>query len=199
MEQLHADGIEARRVLAHPAQDAAKRILLLDCQRQRRELRAEALVNRGVLVDRAAETVVARTLWKPGIYDLVLVDLRGADADCAAFIAYVQGESTGQRFGFYLAQAPYVTASARECRDALDEETFRRVAADGNPPGEAGLHCDGTGLKVAARRIAALKQMARIKTQPRETSRLPEFREERARATSVSEAVRRADRLLGGA
>lgn len=114
MEQLHAAVSQPQRLLSHAPQDAAKRILLLDCDDRRRHVRAEALIERGVLVDRAAETMVARTLWKPGAYDLVLIDLRGADADCAAFIAYVQGKCAHQKFAFYLAQRPYVTASAAE-------------------------------------------------------------------------------------
>jgi len=60
MEPLHAIAPQPPRLPSHPPQDAAKRILLLDRDDRRREVRAEALINRGVLVDRAAETVVAR-------------------------------------------------------------------------------------------------------------------------------------------
>jgi len=151
MEPLHAS----------VPQDAAKRILLLDFDNRRREIRAEALINRGVLVDRAAETVVARTLWKPGTYDLVLIDLRGADADCATFIAFVQGECAHQKFGFYLAQRPYVTASAAECRSSM----LRRVGAGHDP--DATRSPGRTSVTEAARRIAALRQAARLNAQPR--------------------------------
>ena len=54
MEPLHASLPQPQRLLSHPPQEAAKRILLLDCDDRRRVVRAEALMNRGVLVDRAA-------------------------------------------------------------------------------------------------------------------------------------------------
>jgi len=144
MEQLPTAVSQPQRLLSHAPQDAAERILLLDCDDRRRHVRAEALIERGVLVDRAAETMVARTLWKPGAYDLVLIDLRGADADCAAFIAFVQGEFPHQKFGFYLAQRPYVTASAAECRSSMHQQTLRRAEADHHPdatrsPGSTGV------------------------------------------------------------
>ena len=187
MEQLHAAVSQPQHLLSHAPQDAAKRILLLDCDDRRRQVRAEALIERGVLVDRAAETMVARTLWKPGAYDLVLIDLRGADADCAAFIAFVQGECAHQKFGFYLAQRPYVTASIAECRSSM-----LRGAGAGHDSG-ATRTPGRTSVTEAARRIAALRQAARLNAQPRKEPQA-EVREERP----ASDAVKLASRLLGG-
>jgi len=180
MEPLHVSVPQPQRLLSHPPQEAAKRILLLDCDDRRRVVRAEALMNRGVLVDRAAETVVARTLWKPGTYDLVLIDLRGADADCATFIAFVQGECPHQKFGFYLAQRPYVTTSAAECRSSMHQQTLRRAVADHDPSADPTRSPGGTGVAEAARRIAALRQSARLNAQAREEPQAPEVREERS-------------------
>jgi len=188
MEPLHAS----------VPQDAAKRILLLDFDNRRREIRAEALINRGVLVDRAAETVVARTLWKPGTYDLVLIDLRGADPDCATFIAFVQGECAHQKFGFYVPQRPYVTASAAECRSSMHQQTLRRAGADHDPSADPTRSPGGAGVAEAARRIAALRQSARLNAQAREEPQAPEVREERFPAISASDAVKLAGRVLGG-
>lgn len=197
MEQLHASLPQPKRLVSHPPEDAAKRILLLDCDNRRREARAEALINRGALVDRAAATFVARTLWKPGTYDLVLVDLRGADADCAAFISFVHGECAHQKFGFYVSQPPYVTASAAECRSSLQRQTLRRADPHPQAADPAPKH-GGTGLAVAARRIAAARQLAQIAAQAPEEPQAPEVREERSRGVSVSDAVRLAGRVLGG-
>ncbi len=198
MEPLHAIAPQPQRLPSHPPQDAAKRVLLLDRDDRRREVRAEALINRGILVDRAAETVVARTLWKPSAYDLVLIDLRGADADCATFIAFVQGECPHQKFGFYLAQRPYVTASAAECRSSIHHQTLRRGVADHDPSTDPSRGPGGTGVTEAARRIAALRQSARLRAQAREKPQAPEVQEEPFPEISASEAARLARRVLGG-
>jgi hypothetical protein len=147
-------------------------------------------------VDRAAETMVARTLWKPGAYDLVLIDLRGADADCAAFIAFVQGECPHQKFGFYLAQRPYVTASAAECRSSMHQQTLRRAGANHHP--DATRSPGSTGVAEAARRIAALRRTARLNAPARKEPQAQEVREERFPEISVSDVVKLASRVLGG-
>ena len=198
MEPSRVSVPQPQRLLSHPPQEAAKRILLLDCDDRRRVVRAEALMNRGVLVDRAAETVVARTLWKPGTYDLVLIDLRGADADCATFIAFVQGECPHQKFGFYLAQRPYVTASAAECRSSMHQQTLRRAVADRDPSADPTRSPGGAGVAEAARRIAALRQSARLDAQAREEPQALEDREGRFPPISESDAARLARRVLGG-
>lgn len=180
------------------AEDAAKRILLLDCDNLRREIRAKALMNRGALVDRAAETAVARTLWKPGTYDLILVDLRGADADCAAFISFVHGACAGQKFGFYIAQPPYLTASVARCRSALQQSIHRAVADRAPHDGHSARNGDRTGLAVASQRIADARQSARLRAHEPEATQGLRIREEPSRPRSISDAVRLAGRVLGG-
>jgi len=197
MEPLHASAPQPQGRLSHPPQEAAKRILLLDCDDRRRVVRAEAMINRGVLVDHAAKTVVARSLWKPGTYDLVLIDLRGADADCATFITFVQGECAHQKFGFYVPQRPYVTASAAECRSSMHQQTLRRAVADHDPSADPTRSSGGAGVAEAARRIAALRQSARLNAQAREEPQAPAVREERFPGISASDAVRLAERVLG--
>ena len=179
---------QPQRLLSHAPQDAAKRILLLDCDDRRRHVRAEALIERGVLVDRAAETMVARTLWQPGAYDLVLIDLRGADADCAAFIAFVQGECAHQKFGFYLAQRPYVTASAAECRSSMRQQAPHHAGADHYP--DATRNPGSSGVAEASRRIAALRRTARLNAQVRKEPQASEVREERFPGISASEVAK---------
>ena len=198
MEPLHASVPQPQGRLLHPPQDAARRILLLDCDNRRRESRAEALLDRGILVDHAANTVVARTLWKPGTYDLVLIDLRGADADCTTFIASVQGECARQKFGFYLAQPPYVTASVAECRSSMHQQKLRRARADQDRSADPTRSPGGTGVTEAARRIAAVRQSARLNAQAREEPQALEGREGRFPPVSESDAARLARRVLGG-
>lgn len=177
------------------SQDAAKKVLLLDCDDRRREARAEAMLSRGLLVDHAAATGVARGLWKPGAYDLVLIDLRGADADCAAFISFIEGEYKRQKFGFYLAQPPYLTASITKCRTLL--QRLARAADPGRGEG-ANQGQAGPGLVRATRRITEGQNLARVRPQTREPAESAEVREERTRDGSISEALRIAGRVLGG-
>jgi CheY-like chemotaxis protein len=198
MEQLQASVPKPERLVSPTPQDGAQRILLLDCDNRRREVRAEALMERGVFVDRAAETAVARTLWKSGAYDLVLIDLRGADADCAAFIAWVQDECSHQKFGFYVTQRPYITASAAACRRSMHQLALRSAATDHHPTADPNRGPGGTSLSTAVRRIAALRQSAHFRAQLREEPQAAEVREERFSGDSLSDAARHASRVLGG-
>lgn len=190
--------LNSRRPEMPPLQDAAKRILLLDCDNRRREVRAEALMSRGALVDCAAETVVARTLWKPNTYDLLLIDMRGADTDCAAFISFVHEECSQQKVGFYVAEPPYVTASVAECRKSIRQQTLGSAVAGRDQLAVPARRPGETGLSVAIRRIAASRQSARLRTQVREQPQGEEVREERSRGVSASDAVKLAARVLGG-
>lgn len=178
--------------------DAASRILLFDHDDRRRRLRVDALRQRGALVDAAAETLAARTLWKPGAYDLLLIDLRGADADCEAFIAFVQQECSGQKFGFYLAHPPYLTGSAAECRTALTADRVHgRNSGRPRPAPAAGNNGEST-LATASRRIAAYRQGAEIRARAQEYRRPSAAREEPSPAPAESHALQLARRLLGG-
>ncbi len=190
MEALHAS------VPPHFVGDAAVRILLLDCDRQRRDRRAEALVSRGALVDQAAESLTAKTLWKPGTYDLVLVELRGADAGCTAFISSVQGECSRQKFGFYLARPPYLTNSAAQCRRSLLEHKPQPVVVEDQA--EDRRH-HRTPLFVATKRIAAARQLGRGQTQIQPDPRMQGLREDNPHRTPASDAVTLARRVLDGA
>lgn len=183
--------------LSHPGTtDAAVRILLLDCDDRRRARRVEALLNRGVLVDQAAESMRATTLWMPGAYDLVLVELRGADAGCTTFISSIQGQCSRQKFGFYIGQRPYLTASAEQGRRWLQDH-FARNAGEGMEPDSACHY--GNRLFVATRRITAARQLARLQAQTQQLPRTPEVREGNPEKTSISDAVTLARQVLGGA
>ena len=171
-----------------PPQEAAKRILLLDCDDRRREIRAEALASRGAVVDCAAGTVVARMLWKPGSHDLVLIDLRGAEAEFETFMSFVQSHGGKQKFGFYVAESPYLTGSAAQCRYSLAQQGQHAMAAEHRGDGR-------TGLSVAVGRIASAKQSALARTR---ASLEAQERELAPKRPSVSAAMTLASRLLGG-
>lgn len=190
MEAFNASGPQPR--LLFPVTDAAVRILLLDGDDRRRGRRAEALLDRGVLVDQAAGSLSATTLWKAGAYDLVLVDLRGADAGCTKFISSVQGECSRQKFGFYVAHRPYLTASAEQCRLSLTNDAV--IEDHSEAPGFQ----RGDRILVATKRIAAARQLARMQAQAQLSPRVPQVPAVSSHGIATSDAVTLARQILGG-
>jgi hypothetical protein len=145
--------------MAQPRQTADKRILLLDGNLERRNSRTKALTDRGALVDGAGNGADARLLWNPGSHELVMIELRNADADIEEFYVYAHAVFRDQRFGFYLTEQPYVTGSyveyeaTRESEVAPPPSKARAFAADAKP------RLYQVGLPEAARRIAAIQQL----------------------------------------
>src|SRR2546430_1608593 len=54
-----------------------KKVLLIDPHQRARDVRARVLRSRGVAVDTAEDLPAARSLWRPKLYDLILLDARG--------------------------------------------------------------------------------------------------------------------------
>jgi len=191
---MHQPSLKDRFLSAQP-QDAAKKILLLDCDDRRRGIRAEALLEAGAVVDVASETQMARTLWKEGSYDLVLVDLRGADGECEAFLLATQADCMRQKFGFFISQRPYITTSAAECRIAIRQE-LTAVTDDPKSASEpAPAPRETTGLAVATRKIRAARHVARAAANQRLLAE--EMEQQRVRVERDSEALQLAKRMLG--
>ena len=155
-------------------------------------------MKRGAQVDSAAETIAARTLWKPGAYDLLLIDLRGVDADCTAFLSFVHRECGNQRFGYYIEQPPYLTASASECRSSMQLKASCGPAAHA-PQSVSDDDRGGNNISVAARRIAAFKQGVRIRigAQVAQEPRDLTIRVGEESSVLVSNAMKIASRILG--
>ena len=183
---------QASQALQGCPPEAAKRILLLDCDDRRREMRAEALASRGAVVDCAAGTIVARMLWKPGSHDLVLIDLRGAEAEFETFMSFVQAHGGSQKFGFYVAEPPYLTGSAAQCRYSLAQQARVPAAAES---GQRNRRGGGTGVSVAVRRIAFAKQTAQAQTRATQEAQERELAPKRP---GTSAAMALASRLLDG-
>ena len=54
-----------------------KKLLLIDTHERAREVRARVLRSRGIEVDATDSLQAARSLWRPRVYDLILLDARG--------------------------------------------------------------------------------------------------------------------------
>ncbi|HZQ91656.1 MAG TPA: hypothetical protein VFA60_07695 [Terriglobales bacterium] len=131
-------------------------VLLVDGNSQRQSGRAAGMRRCGLVVDCARDGVSAYALWQPKMYQLILIDMLGADDLVTAFYRYVQEQSPGQRIGFYRATRPFIVrkhepqpeehAPVRETPEHLQSalaSAARDRAADGS-------------LREAAQRIAAL-------------------------------------------
>jgi len=167
-----------------------RKILLLDANRTSCEARAKALRDRGMHVDCVAGSQDARMVWKPGAYEIVLIDFRTAGEDGRDFYRYAAFAARKQKFGFYMHGAPYLTSSRRQCESAAAAGVLAPPAAPPDPPklewkeGE----CQ-TGLHEAARRIATLRRLTHPGGAPDGA---------KSRAIPAAEAMRIASQVLDG-
>jgi hypothetical protein len=154
-------------------------ILLLDSDPARLQARGVAMRGRGASVTCSSTAVRARSLWKPGSHDLVLIEFGGAGAGFEAFRRYASGMHAPQAFGFYTSLPPYLTLlpPASDALNVLAAPAPSVWAAAVGSATSAGL------IAEASRRIAAIKPIAQIR-KPDQTS-----------AFSFSAAVKAAERV----
>jgi two-component system OmpR family response regulator len=86
-------------------QDRKQKILLLDDDPMLQKLRSTILQRNGFYVDTAAAIAEARALWRPNIYDLVLVDVKSDVRSALDFCEEIKSESREQLF-VVLSQPP---------------------------------------------------------------------------------------------
>jgi hypothetical protein len=89
---------------------ADKKVLLIDRLRATREARAAVLRSRGVEVDEAEEISAARFLWRPNVYDLVMLVLRRYSVEeTREFYEQIKGASPRQQFAFLMGPPRYLS------------------------------------------------------------------------------------------
>ena len=171
------------------------RILLIDGDPIRRDRRAADLRTRGADVECALNGEEARHLWQGGSHTLILVDLRNSDPDVRKFCYGIRNGDRKQKIGYYLPNAPYLTwvipsegeLSVPEVEKPVPEAQVVR-------PFRSTVH----GTPEAARRIAAL----RVLTYPKPSSATATSSSTHAEAPTprmqTSDAMRLAERILGG-
>jgi CheY-like chemotaxis protein len=87
-----------------------KKVLLIDRCQATREVRTAVLRSHGVEVHEAEELSTARFLWRPDLYDLVILDFRRYSSDeTLEFYKQTRDASPGQRFIFLLGPPQYVS------------------------------------------------------------------------------------------
>lgn len=100
------------------------KVLLVDTKGIRRKLRVNALTGRGVEVVCAHDITDARSLWHPGVYNLVLVDHRHDPASAVEFCDEIKATVGGQLTAFLVGKSEYLAASPR-ARVSSDAEPIR--------------------------------------------------------------------------
>jgi hypothetical protein len=154
-------------------------VLLLDSDPVRLEARGAAMRNLGAVVACMATGARARVAWRPGSHRLVLIDFNGAGPGFNSFYQYAAGIAPDQSFAFYTDESPYLSR-------ALPEPPVKTA----EPAGEAvplPTHFAGL-IAEASQRIAAIRPLTR-----------PAKSERRVGSLSFSEAVKAAERIVGGA
>jgi hypothetical protein len=89
---------------------ANKKVLLIDRSQATREARAAVLRSHSVEVDEAEEISAAQFLWRPNVYDLVMLDFRRySPGETLEFYQEVKNRSPRERFVFLLGPPRYLS------------------------------------------------------------------------------------------
>ena len=87
-----------------------KKVLLIDRNQTTRDVRVRVLQSRGVEVHAADSLPVARFLWQPDMYDLILLDLRRhLPGEALEFYEQITTASHKEHFGFLLGPPVYLS------------------------------------------------------------------------------------------
>jgi hypothetical protein len=89
---------------------ADKKVLLIDRCQATREVRAAVLRSHSIDVQEAEDFSVARHLWRPNVYGLVMLAARRySPGETLEFCDRIRDASPGQRFIFLLGPPRYVS------------------------------------------------------------------------------------------
>jgi hypothetical protein len=123
---MHPPPLRGRPILA------GKRVLLIDPHQPTREVRARVLLSRGIEVHVAENLSAARFLWRPGLYDLILLETRrNIPEEVLAFYEQISDASPQEHFAFLVGPPKYLSL-------ALPNE-FRAVGS-GNQQWQETVH-----------------------------------------------------------
>lgn len=137
-----------------------KRVLLVDTSHAKRDLRAEVLRKRGMYVDSAADMAEARSWWRPGLYDLVLINMKRGKGQRDKFCDDLRSATPQQRLAFLVGQPEYLVDLPNADQELLMESEEGQPAIDG---GRGTFSIDGTdstqhwGILEASRRISTAR------------------------------------------
>ncbi len=88
-----------------------KRVLLVDCSRAKRDLRAEIMRKLGMDVDCAEDISEARTWWRADLYNLVLISAENEHGRRDKFCEDIRGAIPPQQMAFLVGKPEYLANS----------------------------------------------------------------------------------------
>ena len=124
-----------------------KRVLLVDTSRVKRDLRSETMRKFGMEVDCAADIAEARSWWRVGLYDLVLIHVEDGSSLVEKFCDDLRGATPPQQIMFLVGGPEFLaTSPARRCnpctgrrRQAKPETPAILPVRNGGKPGALGF------------------------------------------------------------
>ena len=143
-----------------------KRVLLVDTSQVKRELRAEVMRKLGMDVDCAMDIAEARSWWRAGLYDLVLINMEKGLGHRDRFCDEVRTASPPQRLAFLVDQPEYLADSPHTDEESpmpkaddhiVDNLKVAFPAAPGDSP-------QNWGILEASRRISAVRSASLART-----------------------------------
>jgi len=148
-----------------------KRVLLVDTSQAKRELRAEVMRKLGMDVDCATDIAEARSWWRAGLYDLVLINMEKGLGHRDRFCDEVRTANPPQRLAFLVGQPEYLADSPH-----ADEELPMPNADDHVVdnlkvafPADRGDSAQNWGILEASRRISAVRSASLARTRAMRT------------------------------
>ena len=88
-----------------------KRVLLVDTSSVSRDMRSKVMRTLGMEVDCAVDIAEARSWWKAGLYDLVLIDMAGGLDHGEKFCHDIRTATPPQQLAFLVGAPDYVATS----------------------------------------------------------------------------------------
>jgi response regulator RpfG family c-di-GMP phosphodiesterase len=103
---------------------AGKRVLLIDPHQTTRDLRASVLQSQGVEVHVAETLAAARCLWRPRLYDWILLDVRRyLPGEALAFYEQIRDASPREHCAFLVGPPKYLSLTWPDEFRAVESET----------------------------------------------------------------------------
>ena len=89
---------------------AGKKVLLIDPHQVTRDVRASVLLSQGIEVHVAESLSAARCLWRPKLYDWILLDMRRyLPEEALAFYEQIRDASPRERLAFLVGPPKYLS------------------------------------------------------------------------------------------
>ena len=100
-----------------------KKVLLIDPNQPTSAVRVSVLQGYGVKVDVADSVQAARFLWRPKVYDLILLDVRRQfPGEALAFYEQIRDKSPRQPFAFLIGPPQYISLTWPDQLVAVENE-----------------------------------------------------------------------------